>query len=181
VSGEGPRRHLRVATLADVPALQELIPLSARTLQAPYYTPSQIEGALGTVFGVDTQLIADGTYFIVEESSALAGCGGWSKRRTLFGGDAMARREDSLLDPQMDAARVRAFFVHPAHARRGIGRLLMEACEAAATAAGFKKIEIVATLAGEPLYRQFGYEVTERFEIPLENGERLPAVRMRKR
>lgn len=171
---------LRLATTADIPALQALIAQSVRVLQAGDYTPRQMEGALGTVFGVDSQLIADGTYFVVMCGSDLAGCGGWSRRGTLFGGDSAAKREDTLLDPRRDAARIRAFFVHPLHARRGAGRLLMRACETAIAAAGFKDTEIVATLAGERLYRTFGYAAVESIFIPLANGEQLPAVRMRR-
>jgi GNAT superfamily N-acetyltransferase len=164
--------------MADVAAVAALIPLSARVLQAPYYDAEQIEGALGTVFGVDTQLIRDGTYFIAEAGGAIVGCGGWSRRRTLFGADAGRVGEDPPLDPRVDAARIRAFFVHPQWARRGIGRRLMQLSEAAARAHGFTRIEIVATLAGEPLYRSFGYAAIERIGILLPNGRTLPGVRM---
>lgn len=141
-----------------------------------------MEAALGPVFGVDRELIRDGTYFVVEHQQALVGCGGWSKRRTLFGGDAgRARGQSELLDPARDAARIRAFFVHPDWARRGIGREIMNACEQAIAEARFKSIELVATLAGEPLYSAFSYTAVERYDIPLADGQLLPAVRMFKR
>jgi len=151
-----------------------------RGLQAGDYTPGQMEGALGTVFGVDRQLIADGTYFVVEAGGAIVGCGGWSRRATLFGSDLHAGREDSLLDPQRDAARIRAFFVHPDWARRGIGSQILEACETAATEHGFRRFELGATLTGERLYRVRGYRTGERIEVPLQNGESLPVIRMTK-
>jgi GNAT superfamily N-acetyltransferase len=155
--------------------------LSARTLQAGDYSPAQIEAAFGPVFGVDRQLIADGTYFVVETNGGIVACGGWSRRKTLFGGDSgRAPGSASLLDPARDAARIRAFFVHPDFARRGAGRLMMTACETAICEAGFTDVEIVATLAGEPLYAAFGYLVSERFEIPLQEDLTLPVVRMRK-
>lgn len=172
---------LRLADERDTPALEELIPLSARALQAATYTPAQIEGALGSVFAVDRTLITDGTYFVAESDAAIVGCGGWSRRKTLFGGDrGDVPRDDALLDPRSDAARIRAFFVHPAWARQGIGRALMSACERAAIAAGFGRLELVATLAGEPLYAAFGFRAMERYEIALANGQLLPAVRMAK-
>jgi GNAT superfamily N-acetyltransferase len=171
--------QIRLARQEDITALESLIPESARTLQAKYYTPEQIEGALGTVFGVDSQLIQDGTYFIAENMHQIIGCGGWSKRKTLYGGDRGKKAaEDRLLDPSCDSAKIRAFFVHPEWARRGIGSQIMEQCEAAALEAGFKTIEIIATLAGEPLYRKFGYEVSQKFEISLPNNSVLPGVRM---
>lgn len=174
--------RIRPAFLQDIPAIATLIPESARTLQADYYTPQQIEGALGTVFGVDSQLIHDGTYFVAESIEQIVGCGGWSKRKTLYGGDGgKDTGEDTLLNPNVEPARIRAFFIHPAWARRGIGSRIMQQCEAAAGDSGFKTIEIVATLAGEPLYAAFGYTVIQRFEILLPNGEVLPVVRMSKR
>jgi GNAT superfamily N-acetyltransferase len=170
--------RLRAADFGDVPAIASLIELSVRGLQAGDYSLGQIEGALATVFGVDRQLIADGTYFVVEACGAIVGCGGWSKRATLFGSDVHAGREDSLLDPQRDAARIRAFFVHPDWARRGIGSRILEACETAATEHGFGRFELGATLTGERLYRVHGYRAGERIEVPLENGESLPVIRM---
>jgi N-acetylglutamate synthase-like GNAT family acetyltransferase len=171
--------NIRLARSEDIPALTSLIQESARILQANYYTSAQIEGALGTVFGVDRQLIQDETYFITESANQIIGCGGWSKRKTLYGGDwGKQVEEDRLLDPRIDAAKIRAFFVHPTWARRGIGSRMMEQCESAALEAGFKAIEIIATLAGEPLYRKFGYRVSQQFEILLPNESVLPVIRM---
>src|SRR3984885_1891009 len=172
---------LRQAVSADVSALRVLIDASVRGLQAGDYTPAQIEGALETVYGVDSQLIADGTYFVVEASNVIVGCGGWSKRKTLFGGDRWTAREDSLLDPRLDAAKIRAFFVHPEWVRRGIGSMILEACEKAATAAGFTRLEMGATLTGVPLYRARGYVTLESLNVPLQNGESIKVVRMEKR
>lgn len=179
-----PESHLplRPATAADIPALEELIPLSARVLQAPFYSAAQIEAALGPVFAVDRELIADGTYFVVTESARVVACGGWSRRKSLFGGDRGGPgREAGLLDPATDAARIRAFFVHPDCARRGIGRQLLGACEAALRAAGFARAELVATLAGEPLYAKFGFTAGRRYDVPLPGGLMLPVVAMARR
>ena len=171
--------RLRLATREDVPPLRELIERSVRTLQAPDHSPEQIAGALGTVFGVDSQLIADETYFVMETGDGgLAGCGGWSKRKTLFGSDQAAVREPELLDPNIDAAKIRAFFVHPDFARQGIGSRILEACENAAVQAGFLRFEMGATLTGEKLYRVRGYEPVDRIEVPLGNGATLPVIRM---
>lgn len=178
-SADGYDRWMRLATAADIPALRELIEASVRGLQAEY-TAEQREAALGTVFGVDSRLIADGTYYLVEVNGLLAGCGGWSKRKTLFGADAMADREDDLLDPATDAAKIRAFFVHPDFARRGIGTQILEACEAAAITAGFSRFELGATLAGVKLYERHGYEVIEQVDVVLDGGVVLPVVRMGK-
>jgi predicted N-acetyltransferase YhbS len=171
---------VRVARDRDVAAIEALIPVSARVLQAATYTAAQIEAALGSVFAVDRQLIADATYFVAERDGAIVGCGGWSRRRTLFGGDRGVPRDDALLDPLREAARIRAFFVHPACARQGIGGLLMRACEGAAATDGFATLELVATLAGEPLYAAFAFRAVERYELTLANGLPLPVVRMRK-
>jgi GNAT superfamily N-acetyltransferase len=175
---------LRLAADADIPALHRLIETSVRTLQREDYTPEQIEGALGTVLGLDTQLVADGTYFVAEARAAcariLAGCGGWSKRKTLFGSDHAQVREPELLDPATDAAKIRAFFIHPDFARRGIGTKILEACESAASSAGFSRFEMGATLTGVPLYLARGYQILERIEVPLQNGHTLPVVRMAK-
>lgn len=172
---------LRLAVPADVPALSALMDASVRGLQANDYSPEQIEAALGTVFSVDTQLIADGTYFVVESGGVMAGCGGWSRRKTLFGGDHFHTRADDFLDPRTDAAKVRAFFVHPDFARRGIGTALLEACERAAVEAGFSRFEMGATLTGVPLYTVRGYTPIERIEVPLAGGVTLPVVRMEKK
>src|SRR5881409_3220050 len=139
-----------------------------------------MEAALGQVFAVDRYLIRDGTYFVVEQDGQIVGCGGWSKRRSLYGGDQGRVEQDVELDPERDAARVRAFFVHPAWARRGIGRSIMVACEQAIAEAGFHTVDIVATLAGEPLYASFGYAVVERYEIAMRDALHLPVVRMTK-
>jgi N-acetylglutamate synthase-like GNAT family acetyltransferase len=175
---------VRQAVLSDVPALQELIRQSVLGLQAEDYTPEQLELALEHVFGVDTQLVEDGTYFVAEAQAAggtdLAGCGGWSKRRTLYGSDHCAGREDALLDPEHEAAKIRAFFVHPAWARRGVGSKILEVCEAAAAAAGFKRLEMGATLTGVPLYAARGYIEGERRQVPLAPGLSLPIVHMEK-
>jgi N-acetylglutamate synthase-like GNAT family acetyltransferase len=171
---------LRLATEADVPALERLIPLSVRSLQAAHYSPEQMGAAIGPVFGVDRQLISDGTYFVVENEGRIVGCGGWSKRKAMYGGDRGRAGEDALLDPKTDAARIRAFFVHPDFARRGIGRRILAECEMAISAAGFNRMELVSTLTGEPLYAAAGFEVLERFEAPLPNGLGLPTVRMGK-
>jgi GNAT superfamily N-acetyltransferase len=149
-------------------------------LQAGDYTPSQLESALETVYGVDSQLIADGTYYAAESKGTLVGCGGWSKRKTLYGGDLWTGREDDLLDPRRDAAKIRAFFVDPAWARRGVGTLILEACESAAKAAGFTRLEMGATLTGVPFYRVKGYIELEHLAVPLANGESLAIVRMAK-
>jgi len=170
----------RLAEEGDIPELHALIPLSVRVLQADFYTVEQREGAIGTVFGVDSQLIRDGTYFVATEGTRVVGCGGWSRRRTSYGSDRVRTTEDPLRDPLVEPAMVRAFFVHPDFARRGIGRRLMELSERAALDAGFTAIEIVATLPGEPLYAAFRYEAVERFEIALVNGAKMALVRMRK-
>jgi len=140
-----------------------------------------MEAALGPVFGVDRQLIRDGTYFVVENMGQVLGCGGWSKRKTLYGSDRDRAGEDAELNPQLDPARIRAFFVHPDWARRGIGRSILFHCETAAMKAGFRHAELVATLTGELLYARFGYTVVERYEAPMIDGLSLPVVRMAKR
>jgi GNAT superfamily N-acetyltransferase len=173
--------HLRLATPEDVPVLRELIDASVRGLQTQDYTPAQIEGALETVFGVDSQLIADGTYIVAEAGSTIAGCGGWSKRKTLYGSDHWTGREDSLLDPLRDAAKIRAFFIHPDWARRGVGSMILRACEDAARAAGFRRYEMGATLTGAKLFGVKGYVAVRPISIPLVNGEVLPVIHMEKR
>jgi len=175
---------LRLGTDADIPALHTLIEASVRGLEAGDYSPEQIDGALGTLLGLDTQLVVDGTYFVAEARAAcqriIAGCGGWSYRKTLFGSDHAPVRENQFLDPATDAAKIRAFFVHPYFARRGIGTRILEACESAARAAGFSRFEMGATLTGVPLYLARGYHVLERIEVSLPNGTALPIVRMAK-
>ncbi len=172
---------IRLAREDDIPTLEELIPLSVRSLQARYYSTAQMEAALGLVFGVDRQLIRDGTYFIGEQEGLVVGCGGWSKRRSLFGGDQGRDQEDnSQLDPEHDPARIRAFFIHPAWVRRGIGRTILAACETAILEARFRHVDLVATLAGEPLYASFANTVVQRSEIVMPNGLSLPVVQMTK-
>jgi GNAT superfamily N-acetyltransferase len=171
---------VRLATRQHIPSLVRLIPDSVRALSAGLYTERQIESALVHVFGVDSQLIADGTYYVAAADSRIVGCGGWSKRQTLYGGDQMKAEADPLLDPSQDAGRIRAFFVHPTWTRRGIGRRIIEACEAAARQAGFQRMELGATVPGEPLYAAMGYAVTERFAIAMPDGESLPAAHMAK-
>ena len=169
--------------------MRALIDASVRQLQAQDYSPAQIESALRTVFGVDSQLVADGTYLVAQtvpspdalnEPPVIVACGGWSKRKTLYGGDRWRERQDDLLDPQTDAAKIRAFFIHPDWARRGIGTLLLDACESAAGAAGFTRFEMGATLTGAKLFQQRGYVAVERLEVPLENGITLPIIHMLK-
>ena len=182
---------LRLATEEDIPALHTLIEASVRGLQAGDYTQPQIEGALGTVLGLDTQLIRDRTYFVAEIADTvpapakhaasrkpLVGCGGWSKRKTLFGADRGPGREPDLLDPAIDAAKVRAIFVHPDFARRGLGSLILARVEAEEATAGFRRYEMGSTLTGVPLYRLKGYVEVERIRVPLRNGEALPVVKM---
>jgi GNAT superfamily N-acetyltransferase len=169
---------VRLATEHDIPDLKLLIPESARALSTGYYTDRQIESAIVHIFGVDSQLIADGTYYAVVADDQIVGCGGWSKRKTLYGGDQMKGDLDDLLDPTHDAARIRAFFVRPSWARRGIGRRIIKACEAAALEEGFRSMELGATLPGEPLYAAMGYTVTTRFDIVMPDGETLPAAHM---
>jgi GNAT superfamily N-acetyltransferase len=178
-----PQLRFRLAVAADAPRLAALIEASVRGLQAGDYSPSQIDQALGTWLGLDTQLIADGTYFAVEpvdDPATLIACGGWSRRKTPYGSDHRPGRDDSFLDPRAEAAKIRAFFVHPAWARQGIGSRILELCEEAARAEGFTRFEMGATLTGIPLYRHHGYVEQERVELPLANGETLPIVRMTK-
>ena len=207
--------RIRPAVPADIPVLRALIEASVRGLQAQDYTPTQLESALKSVYGVDSQLIADGTYYVAEANPAEAcstavksdaakpkeprvaetgvpevkiapprpvvvGCGGWSKRKTLYGGDHWTGREDALLDPLHDAAKIRAFFIHPAWARRGIGGMILETCERAARSAGFTRLEMGATLTGVPFYEAKGYVALEHLAVPLAGGESLPIVRMAK-
>jgi GNAT superfamily N-acetyltransferase len=193
--------RIRKAIAEDAPVLRRLIETSVRELQAGDYTPAQMEGALESVFGVDTQLIVDGSYLVAEAKItdplpgaksgpeeenpasewAIVGCGGWSKRKTLYGGDRWTAREDTLLDPKHDAAKIRAFFIHPAWARRGVGSKILEACEVAASEAGFTRYEMGATLTGAKLFGRKGYVAVEKIEVPLKNGLSLPVIRMAKR
>jgi GNAT superfamily N-acetyltransferase len=175
---------VRRATIDDIPRLGKVIEASVRGLQAEDYSAAQIDGALRSVYGVDSQLIVDGTYFVAEQASEngplIVGCGGWSKRRTLYGGDQYAGREDSLLDPTREGAKIRGFFVHPKWARRGIGGLILQVCEDAARTAGFTRLEMGATLSGIAFYLAKGYVEVENEAVPLGNGETLPIVKMAK-
>jgi GNAT superfamily N-acetyltransferase len=171
---------LRRAELAEVDELAALIATSARELSKGDYSPGQVEGALRGAFGVDTQLIRDGTYFVIECAGRIAGCGGWSRRRTLFGGDARADRDAVELDPGKDAARIRAFFIHPDFARRGLGTLLLDRCEHEAVMSGFRRFELMATLPGVRLYAARGYATGARTEWPLERGLTIPFIAMSK-
>lgn len=174
---------LRLAEVSDVPTLSKLIDSSVRGLQQDDYTPAQIDSALRTVYGVDSQLISDGTYYVAEalqEPPVIVGCGGWSKRKTLYGGDQFHGREDGYLDPATDAAKIRAFFIHPEWVRLGIGSRILEACENAAIAGGFRRLEMGSTLTGVALYSAKGYIGAGKMEVPLENGLTLPILRMTK-
>ncbi len=171
---------LRLATAADLPAIRELIPRSVRALGRTCYSPAQIESAIRHVFGPDTRLIDDGTYFVVTDAPGLVGCGGWSRRRTLYGGDQMKSAEDPLLDPATEPARIRAFFVAPERARQGIGSMVLRASMYAAAVAGFRDAQLVATLPGERLYAAHGFVAVERIDAPLPDGLTIPFVRMRR-
>ena len=171
---------IRVAQNDDIAELEKLIPLSVRALQEPFYSSAQMEAALGPVFGVDYQLIQDGTYFIVEHEKQIIGCGGWSQRKALFGGSSELATDTTQLDPKQHPARIRAFFVHPQWARRGIGRAILLACETAIQESGFHKAELVATLAGEPLYAALGFTALQRYELALPNQLSFPVVRIGK-
>jgi GNAT superfamily N-acetyltransferase len=170
----------RLATPDDVPVLKPLMHAAIGELLKPFLPPEQVAASFA-VMGLDTQLIADGTYFVIESEGRIAGCGGWSRRATLFGGDHSAGRDAALLDSATDAARVRAMYTHPDFTRRGIGRLVLELCEAAAAREGFKRVELAATLAGVPLYRACGYTDIEAFESDTPSGVKVPLIRMGKR
>lgn len=169
---------LRTARLTDIPVLEDLISRSGRVLSIGYYSPTQADAITRHVFGVDTQLIDDQTYFVIDHDESVVACGGWSKRCTLFGGDKTKSGPDQLLDPNVEPARIRAFFVDPSMARRGLGRQLMNACVLAARQAGFGSMELVSTLPGEPLYAASGFAVLERFELDLPGNIQVPLTRM---
>lgn len=172
---------LRLATEADAPLLRELIARSIRGLGSNDYSREQIEAALTGAFGLDTSLVRDGTYFVLtDETGFIAGCGGWSRRKTLFGSDSRGERDDSWLDPRTDFAKVRAFFIDPAHARRGLGRRLLDHCEAEAARAGFSGCELMATLPGKRLYEKCGYLGASPIEHPLPGGLHITFVPMKK-
>jgi GNAT superfamily N-acetyltransferase len=177
------RFHLRVATSDDVTQIRSLIVASVRGLQTADYSPAQREGALATVFTVDSQLIADGTYFVaIAEGGEIAGCGGWSFRKTLYGGDHQVEKvAPERSDPRQDAAKIRAIFVHPDYARKGLGGLILDAAEEAAVAEGFTEFEMGSTLTGVSLYARKGYREVERRQVPVGSGETIEVVRMVKR
>ena len=170
--------QLRPATPGDVPGIRVLIDASVRGLGVGYYSDAEIEESLVSVFGVDSQLLADGTYFVIDCAGDIAAAGGWSKRTTLYGGDQTKDTEDALLDPAVDAARIRAFYVSPKWARRGLARRLYQACESAAVAAGFSRFQLGATLSGVPLYEALGFRALERADYPMRFGLTLGIVRM---
>lgn len=170
---------LRLAVPDDMPALRELMNTAIAELLKDFLPPDGVAASF-EIMGLDSQLVADGAYFIVEDDGVLAGCGGWSRRATLFGGDHSAGRDAALLDPAREAARVRAMYTHPDHVRKGVGRMILQACEAAAAGEGFTRCELAATLAGEPLYRACGYRQIERFTAPTSRGIEVPLVRMGK-
>jgi GNAT superfamily N-acetyltransferase len=172
--------QLRAAARTDADALRVLIARSARELSKQDYRPEQVEGALQGAFGVDTQLIDDGSYFVVEFEGRAVGCGGWSRRRTLFGGDAHRERDAAELDPRVDAAKIRAFFVDPDHARRGIGRMLLERCESEARARGFRRFELMGTLPGVRLYEALGYQRGSLVHYPVASGVTIEFIPMSK-
>jgi L-amino acid N-acyltransferase YncA len=175
-----PTPRFRQARPADVPAIRALIDASVRGLSEPLYSPRQIDSALRYLFGPDSQLIADGTYYVADVDGEVVASGGWSKRLTMHGGDQAKHGDDPLIDPQREPARLRAFFVHPRWARRGIGRLLVHECSAAALAAGFHEMELTATLPGEQLYTPLGFTVVERGAVTMPDGVELETARMRR-
>lgn len=168
----------RLAAVADIPAISALIDASVRGLSDGYYDGEQVAASIRHLFGVDTQLIRDATYFVIEDDGAIVASGGWSARRTLYGGDQFKAAADPPLDPASEAARIRAFFVHPAFARRGLGRMLFTRCAGAALAAGFRRLELVATRPGEPLYRALGFTALEPVVARLPDGVEIPCTRM---
>ena len=174
---------LRLATERDAPTLRRLIEISVRGLMGHDYSQNQLDGALGSALGLDTQLIADLTYFVATEAGdpdTIAACGGWSYRKTLFGSDGASKREAALLDPEVDAAKIRAIFVRPEFARRGLGTLILRHCEAVAESVGFRRFEMGATLTGVSLYAREGYIAAEEVHVALPNGEILPILKMTK-
>ena len=172
--------EVRTATLDDREAITRLIAESARRLSREHYADAQIEAAVASVFGVDSSLIEDGTYFVAEQDGTLIGCGGWSKRKTLFGGDQYSTRDTAMIDPATEPAKIRAFFVHPDHARKGVARAILSMCETEARANGFGALELLSTLPGIKFYEANGYSPNGNFDLELTNGVKIPFVPMRK-
>jgi GNAT superfamily N-acetyltransferase len=171
---------IRQAVHSDVEALQDLIARSVRLLSIAYYSPQQIERSIVALFGVDSKLIEDETYYVAQIGGEIVGCGGWSKRSTMYGGDQAKSAEETEIDPRSSPARIRAFFVDPKHARKGVGRAILAHCERAAILGGFRSAELVATLPGEPLYAALGYKAVEPVDVDLGDGQTLPCKRMTK-
>lgn len=171
---------VRHATHADIPAMEALIKRSGIELSEGFYTSEQAQAVTRYVFGVDTQLVADQTYFVIEKDGRMAACGGWSKRSTLFGADRTKQGADPLLDPAREPARIRAFFVDPSAARQGLGRLLLQHCTDAAAAGGFHTLELAATMPGVPLYTACGFELVEHMALDLPGPVKVPLAKMRK-
>ena len=171
---------IRKATMEDREAMQQLIAASARLLSRKYYNDAQIEAAITTVFGVDTTLIEDGTYFVAVSDDMCVGCGGWSRRKTLFGGDQYASRDVAYSDPQSEPAKIRAFFIHPDHARKGIARAILTRCEEEARAYGFREFELASTLPGVEFYKSCGFSECGAFDLDLVEDVKLELVPMRK-
>lgn len=172
--------EVRKATLADREAISRLIAASARGLSRDHYSDTQIEMAIASVFGVDTDLIQDGTYFVADQEGTLIGCGGWSRRKALYGGDKFSNREAGMLDPAADPARIRSFFVHPEHARKGVARAMLSVCEQQAQAHDFKALELMSTLPGIEFYEANGYSRIGNFDLDLADGVKIEFVPMRK-
>jgi GNAT superfamily N-acetyltransferase len=172
--------NIRQASISEREEIAKLIAESARHLSRQHYNDAQIEAAITTVFGVDTDLIEDGTYFVAESEGELVGCGGWSKRKTLFGGDQFSARDAAYLDPASEPAKIRAFFIHPSHARKGIARAILSRCETEARAQGFRALELMATLPGIEFYKSCGFTETGNFDLDLTDGVKLELVPMRK-
>jgi GNAT superfamily N-acetyltransferase len=171
---------LTAATIDQIPDIEALIAESVRGLGQSYYSADQIEGALKTAWGVDTQLILDGTYFVVHDGNMLVACGGWSFRETLFGNDSVTDRDDSMIDPGNGAAKIRAFFVKPIYARRGLGSTLMRRCEEEAVKKRYKRLELMATLPGQRLYERFGFVADSPIDYPLSDKLSIQFVPMKK-
>jgi GNAT superfamily N-acetyltransferase len=168
----------RLAVTEDVPALTVLMDAAIAELQRAFLDDDQIASSRA-IMGIDTQLIDDGTYFVVESDGDIAGCGGWSRRATLYGGNQTPGRDSNMLDPLVDPARVRAMYTHPGYARRGVGRLILSVCEAAAASEGFTRLELMSTLSGEPLYTSYGFRPLERL-LDAAGGAPVPILRMEK-